>query len=155
MKSLHKATAELEELRSALEHQGHTELADRARGVLATLRAAQTLPEPDGGVMTTGEAAKALGIHSVNTIKRWVGEGQLLGFRRGNRVMVSRHSVEQMANRTVVDEQRDREKQLLQDLREFGSDEPLDEELLGSPWTGRRPWGEDPAPAPAASASLA
>ena len=32
--------------------------------------------------MTTGEAAEALGIRSVNTIKRWAGEGLLEGFRR-------------------------------------------------------------------------
>jgi hypothetical protein len=44
--------------------------------------------------MTTGQAARALGIASLNTIKSWVRAGLLEGFQRGGRVMVSRASVE-------------------------------------------------------------
>jgi len=48
------------------------------------------LPE----LVTTGEAARRLQVRSINTVKRWVAEGLLVGYRIGGRVLVTAASVD-------------------------------------------------------------
>ena len=52
----------------------------------------------DSDVLTTGQAAAALRLRSVNTVKRWVREGTLDGFRRGSRILILRGSVVRLHN---------------------------------------------------------
>lgn len=49
-------------------------------------------------VLTTGQAAAAIGVRSVNTVKKWVENGTLDGFRRGSRVLVLKDSVVRLQN---------------------------------------------------------
>lgn len=49
-------------------------------------------------VLTTGQAAAALGVRSVNTVKQWVRDGTLDGFRRGSRILVLKDSVVRLQN---------------------------------------------------------
>ncbi len=97
--------------------------------------------EPAGGLMTTGEAAAALGIRSINTVKRWALNGQLDGYRRGARILVSRSSVERLLKTPTVAEQAEAERQLADDLSvlELGDDEELNDES-SAVWSGRKPW---------------
>jgi len=133
------AIKRLQGVAQELLRQGKDDLANEVGGALALLRPVG-VPEPSGGVMTTGAAAAALGVRSVNTVKRWVGEGLLEGFRRGGRILVSRRSVERMLRSPQVAEQRTREARLAADLGPFdvGGGEPPTTE-----WTGRRPWEEN------------
>lgn len=49
----------------------------------------------DGGLLTTGEAARLLGV-SISTIKRWVGRGVLRGVDTGTRWLVEREGAERV-----------------------------------------------------------
>ncbi len=51
--------------------------------------------EPDEH-LTTREAARRLGISSVNTVKRWLMDGRLDGCRAGDRWLVSARSVQKL-----------------------------------------------------------
>jgi excisionase family DNA binding protein len=62
--------------------------------------------------LTTRQAAVALGVGSVNTIKRWVREGRLEGHPRGGRTLVSRQSVDAMRQARVAGEPADFARQL-------------------------------------------
>jgi excisionase family DNA binding protein len=130
------AAKRLETLSKQLEERGQVDLAQEVGAVINILRP-RVVPEPPGGVMTTGEAASVLGVKSVNTIKRWVAEGLLAGFRRGGRVMVSRESVERMARSPEVADQRTRDAEIAADLEEFDAG---DEPLPPTAWAGRKPW---------------
>jgi excisionase family DNA binding protein len=90
-------------------------------------------------VVTTGEAAKLLGIRSVNTVKRWVNDGLLNGLRLGSRVMVTRESVERLLESAVPERQRVWEEGLAEALAPFDAG---DEQLAPSAATsrGRKPW---------------
>ena len=46
--------------------------------------------------MTTAEAARALGIRSVNTIKFWVKTGYLQGKRMGGRILIPRTEIDRL-----------------------------------------------------------
>jgi len=61
-----------------------------------TQRRPEHAAEPE--VLTTGQVAAALGLRSVNTVKRWVREGNLNGFRRGARILVLKESVARLQN---------------------------------------------------------
>lgn len=128
----------LQEVLSILEKEGRTELAEKVGEAVAVLK--RGVPEPPGGVVTTGEAAAALGVRSVNTIKRWVREGLLQGFRRGGRILVSRASVDRMLLSPALAEERAYEQRLDADFAAF---DPGREDVPPTTWPGRRPWPGD------------
>lgn len=137
METTQAALAELSAIEAILRERGETALADRvttARNSVAPRDGSITLE-----LMTTGEAAKLLGIRSVNTIKRWAADGILVGFRRGGRVLVSRESVERLRDTEPIAEERDFEERLDAALAPFDmGDMPTPE--TGAAWEGRKPW---------------
>ena len=82
----------LESLAENLTERDEMDLAQKVRSLIAELRDGP-VADPTGGVMTTGEAARFLGVRSVFTIKRWAREGILDGYQRGGRILISRESV--------------------------------------------------------------
>ncbi|WP_123042540.1 helix-turn-helix domain-containing protein [Cohnella candidum] len=81
----------------------------------------------DAKWVTTGQAAKLLGVSSVNTIKRWVAEGKLQAIKPGNRVMISYESIKDLLD--AGDKELIRKQQLLKALDEL--DEAFGTELSG------------------------
>ena len=141
MTSVQESLSKLEQLAQELEQRGETSAAERIGQEVAVLRAETAPPK----LMTTGEAAEALGIRSINTIKRWAQDGKLEGYRRGGRVLVSARSVEAMAESSLISRQRDIEREFDEALApfEFGDGEVPE---LGMTSSGRKPWEHD-APA--------
>lgn len=128
---------ELEEVVAELRRAGDSGLAERIHRVTEDLRNEGSPTAND--LMTTGEAAELLGIRSINTIKRWVKDGLLSGYRRGGRVLVTRSSVLQMADAPTVADQRKFEHELDAAVQPFEG--PVTQDLaLSTVWEGRRPW---------------
>src|SRR6266498_2238420 len=98
MDAVSESLDKLERLARELDQRGETSLAEQVEREVATIRAQTSSPK----LMTTGEAAAALGIRSVNTIKRWAQDGKLEGFRRGGRVLVSARSVAALAESSLI-----------------------------------------------------
>ena len=124
-------TRKLERVAEKLAERGQVDLAREVDAVVNDLR--QNNRQLDNDVMTTGEAAAALGVRSVFTVKRWAREGLLDGFRRGGRILITRASVERLLKSPKVAEQQAVEADLL--AFDVG-----DEVVPTSPWTGRKPW---------------
>lgn len=138
MNKADSAVEDLERLAHELQERGEKAMAKRIERALAALEGDRRGSE----VMTTGEAAQALGIRSVNTIKRWASDGLLEGFRRGGRVLVSRASVEAIKNHAALGKQVAFERELDEALSPFDiGDEPAPE--TSATWIGRRPWDHD------------
>jgi excisionase family DNA binding protein len=143
METTQAALAELSAIEAILRERGDTALADRvttARNSVAPRDGSITLE-----LMTTGEAAKLLGIRSVNTIKRWAADGILVGFRRGGRVLVSRESVERLRDTEPIAEERDFEQRLDAALAPFDFSD-MDSPRSNAMWIGRKPWEAKPEP---------
>ena len=87
-----------------------------------------------GGLLTTGQAANVLGIRSVNTVKRWIYDGLLVGYRRGGRILVSVDSVAQLIASSELASQRAFESRLDKALKPLdGLDaDDVDNKLLPS-----------------------
>src|SRR5581483_9035154 len=82
----------LEALATQLRDQGQMASVETVEQALEAVRAA----DRDAGerdLLTTTEAARLLGVRSINTIKRWASDGRLDGYRIGSRVFVTRRSV--------------------------------------------------------------
>jgi excisionase family DNA binding protein len=155
MSSLESAVADLRALQSALRERGVSDLSEKMDQVIAEVSELATGPasETKGKAgprtdhfetMTTGEAARFLGIKSVNTIKRWVRDGLLDGFQRGGRVVVSKESVQRMVDRSAVRCERDFD-QRMEAAAEFGAreGEPTPDSDDSMVWSGRKPWEQD------------
>lgn len=140
MNSTQTIEARLEGISRKLEEQGKGDLAQEIKEVVGLLRRPSEPVEPSGGVITSGEAARMLGVRSINTVKRWAREGLLEGFRRGGRIVISRRSVERMLQSPEVAEQRAFESDLAAALEPLGAEEEIPSVL---PWTERQPWAKD------------
>ncbi|MBI3967363.1 MAG: helix-turn-helix domain-containing protein [Chloroflexi bacterium] len=112
----------LESMHRELAARGEEDLAQQAAETLALLHG-QVVTEPPGGVITVSEAAALLGVKSTFTVKRWIREGQLQGYRSGGRIMVSRASAEQLASSPVVASQRGYEAGRATCFSAFGPDD--------------------------------
>ncbi len=128
--------AQLEEISEELREQGRADLAQKLGNVIDRLRQ-ESAEGTVGDLMTTGEAARVLGVRSVNTVKRWVTEGLLDGFLRGERIMVSRASVNRILDTPTIHDRRKREARLARALEPFDAGE---EEIPPIPLEGRKPW---------------
>lgn len=92
-------------------------------------------------LMTTGQAAQELGVGSINTVKKWVGDGLLDGYRVGSRIMVTRDSVDKFKRRPDVSRQRQFEAKLVSALRLLASDAVKAHLEASQDWDDeRKPW---------------
>jgi Helix-turn-helix domain len=105
--------------------------------------AQKALRELDGArLLTTTEAAEALGVRSINTVKLWCRTGLLSSVQRGNRVMIPLAEIERVQNDERVRAIRAADK-LHDASSDFGVSEGLtDEEMqrLSAARPGRLPW---------------
>ena len=112
-----------------------------AQEAVARIRAA--LGEADQeAYLTTTEAARALGIRSVNTIKLWAKTGYLQGTRIGGRLLIPRVEIERLA-----DDERVRVMRTIGRLHEESTDlgresgmTPEELRLLEEGRPGKLPW---------------
>jgi len=91
-------------------------------------------------LLTTAEAAAALGIRSINTVKRWVKIGYINGVQRNGRTMIPVSEVERIRDDDRVRAQRALGK-LQEEIADFGHD-LTDAEMIALKETrpGRPPW---------------
>ena len=124
-------TQKLEEVAEKLARRGQEDLVQEVTAILRDLQ--RNSEQREAAVMTTGEAAAALGVRSVFTVKRWAREGILDGFRRGSRILITRESVERLLNSPKIADQQVVEA----DLETFDAG---DESLPKMLWLGHKPW---------------
>ena len=91
-------------------------------------------------LLTTAEAADALGVRSVNTIKYWVKTGYIHGVKRNGGAMIPRSEVDR-----IMDEDRVRQMRSAAELDEMASElgRPMtDDEMreLSASRPGKLPW---------------
>jgi hypothetical protein len=110
------------------------------------LAATETLRHALGGeraraLLTTAEAAEALGIRSINTIKRWVKIGYLHGVQRNERTMIPFSEIERIQHDDRVGVLRATGR-LQAEIADFSAEGLSDEELIGLKETrpGKAPW---------------
>ncbi len=78
-----------------LRGRGQTRLAREVEAIRAELAVAQARDEGDA-LLTTGAAARVLGVRSHSTIRAWARRGLLEGHQRGGRLLVTRSSVAEL-----------------------------------------------------------
>ena len=138
MRDMAQTGERLREASDELKRRGIDDLAQTVDRAIADLRGDALAAS---ALLTTGEAADILGVRSINTIKRWVLDGILEGFRRGGRILISRASVDAMLNDSRLAHYKARQQALdeVAAIFDFG-DEPLPPP--GPQWEGRKPWAE-------------
>lgn len=130
-----RAEQRLSELIKELEKRGQEDLVPEVERVLDDIRAEGQATD----LMTTGAAAAALGVKSINTIKNWVKEGRLEGVHRGGRMMITARSVNKLRESPETSEWVKFQKELDQAFHPFMA--PNQEGVPSViPWTSRKPW---------------
>src|SRR4051794_6412019 len=117
-----EALSSLEQVARELQGRGATDLAERLHAAIASLR--EEMPacpeqQKDRELLTTGEAARLLGVGSLKTIKAWARRGLLEGIQRGGRVAVTRDSVERLLPSRHLAAEDSYERELAEVLREI------------------------------------
>ncbi len=136
MSVTHEALKDLEAVARELESRGEKELAARvARSAVALGSTVDRQSE----LMTTGEAARKLGIRSVNTVKQWAHAGKLRGFRLGGRMLITAESVRAMLDSADLARQHAFQRALRESSAPFGDGDP-DDLPMSLTRTGRKPW---------------
>jgi excisionase family DNA binding protein len=126
-------------LATRLRDAGHTQMADEL-ALLATQIRTSPATWLDN-LLTPAEAAEALGVSSVNTVKRWAREGRLEGWQVGGRALISRRSVESFKQAREVQRQQAFEQQLDAALAPItATPEEVAEQLADESPPGRTPW---------------
>ena len=131
---------QLDAVADELTRRGETDLAQKTREAVAALRSADAAPD----LVTTGEAARLLGVRSINTVKAWVRDGLLEGAQVGGRMKVSRASIERMLESAVLARERAWEREVEEVLDAFDAGDlplpPSDVSSIGrAPWDRREP----------------
>ncbi len=119
---------------------------ERAREAANRIRAALREAEQDD-FLTTTEAAHALGIRSINTIKVWVKTGYLKGKRIGGRTLIPQSEIERIQNSDQVRGIQTLDR-LHDQIADFGADEGMSEEqleMLHQSRPGVLPWERETA----------
>jgi excisionase family DNA binding protein len=132
--------ARLTTIAQRLHAAGQTALADELAGLA---REVATSPSWPGDLLTPSEAATALGVRSVNTVKRWAREGRLEGYALGGRMLVSQRSVDAFRQTKEARQQRAYEHQLDEALAPFDSTPEEIAEYTSETPPGRVPWRAD------------
>ncbi len=112
MTSASELTCELETVAAVLQAAGRLQLAETVSRAVEALRQTEQAAATEQDLLTTIEAAKLLGVRSINTIKQWASQGRLEGHRLGSRVLVTRRSVEQLRRDRALSPQHDYEREL-------------------------------------------
>ena len=135
--SITKAREELQRARQLI-------ASGKSQEALHTLDQAIQEMEPER-LLTTTEAAEALGVRSVNTIKGWCHTGYLRGVGRGSRIMIPLVEVERIQNSDQV--RAIRASDVLHEAsRDFSLPSGLDDEQLrdlAASRPGKLPWHTD------------
>lgn len=99
-------------------------------------------PGVDTEWITTGEAARRLGVGSLNTVKRWAREGRLESRHVGARVQIRAQSIARLlAGDEPQVARAQRLHELLAQVEDIGKDlSPNDWERLLAERRGRLPW---------------
>ena len=129
--------AELEQSLALLNDVTDTRAREAADRIRAALREAD-----QEEFLTTMEAARALGIRSVNTIKLWVKTGYLNGKKIGGRTLIPRSEIERLENDERVRVMRTIGR-LHEDSRDLGRDDgmtPAELQILNDGRPGTLPW---------------
>lgn len=131
-------------LAAALSSAQSGNLTETVRTLQTTLEA---LEDDRAELLTTTQAAEALGIGSINTVKSWVKTGYLTGVMRGTRTLIPRSEIARIHDSERA--QRIRVAEHYHDLSaDLGGDEPLSQDELDALDAGRPgtlPWERDPA----------
>ncbi len=129
------------ELRETLTHALTSAEAGDVPETVRVLRAA--LEDVNGErLLTTTEAAQALGIRSINTVKAWRRQGYIMGVTIGNRTLIPMMEVERLQSSERVRGIRLAE-QLHTESAALGGDEEMSQEELDALDAGRPgilPW---------------
>jgi hypothetical protein len=133
---------EIERTLELLEASGTSDA--RVRAAAETLKRALRDAETRH-LLTTAEAAEALGIRSINTVKRWVKTGYIRGMRRNERIMIPVTEIERIRDDDRVHAMR-ASSRLHEEIADFSGPEHLsDDELAGlaAARPGRPPWSRE------------
>jgi len=134
-----EAVQRLKDLARELQQDGQAERAARLSASISVILS-QPSDEPET-VLTTGEAAAALGVRSVNTIKRWANDGLLEGYWRGGRMLVSRRSVDALKSKKVVTNRVAVEQRIKDAFAPFSDgDDAIESHDIRMAWEGQKPW---------------
>jgi excisionase family DNA binding protein len=131
MSSATELARELERVSAVLQAAGRDQLANTVNRAVEALRQLEHAAVTERDFLTTTEAAKLLGVRSINTIKQWASQGRLEGYRLGSRVLVARWSVEQLLRDGALSPLHDYEREAEDALALIGGGAGEPDDLIG------------------------